>query len=81
MKCKNVLDRIVNVGGKIVGARQKSLGQLYECCVAQKARMIVSDESHILAKQYELPPSGKRYRSVKCNTVRTKLSFIMLNSE
>ena len=57
MKCKNVLDRVVNVGGKIVGERQKSLGQLYECRVAQKARMIASDENHILAKQYELLPS------------------------
>ena len=76
MKCKNDLGRVVNVGGKIVGERQKSLGQLYECRVAQKARMIASDDSHILAKQYELLPSGKRFRSVKCNTVRTKLSFI-----
>ena len=35
MKCKNVLDRVVNVGGKIVGEKQKSLRQLYECHVAQ----------------------------------------------
>ena len=50
---------VVNVGGKTVGERQ-----LYECCVAQKARMIASDESRILAKQYELLLSGKRHRSV-----------------
>ena len=67
MKCKNVVDRVVNVGGKIVGERQKSLSQLYGCRVAQKARMIASDESHnhILVKQYELRPSEKRYRSGK----------------
>ena len=60
VKCRNVLDRIVNVGGKIVGERQKSLSQSYECRVAHKSRMIASDESHILAKQYGLLPSGKR---------------------
>ena len=40
MKYKNVLDRVVNVGGKIVSERQKSLSQLYQCRVAQKVRMI-----------------------------------------
>ena len=43
MKCKNVRDRVVNVGGKTVGERQNSLrSRLYECRVAQKARMIAS---------------------------------------
>ena len=76
LKCKNVLDIVVNVGGKIVGERQKRLNQLYECIVAQKTRMIASDENHVPAKQYELLPSGKRYHSVQCKTVRTKLSFL-----
>ena len=65
----------MNVGGigKIVGetetvkGRRVFWGQLYECWLAQKVRMIASDESHILAKQYELLPSGKCYRSVKIN--------------
>ena len=55
MECKNVLDRVVDVGGKIVvGERQKSLSQMNECCVLQKVRVIVSEDSHILANQYKL---------------------------
>ena len=37
--------------------------------VAQKARVIVDDNSHVLAKNYELP-SGRRFSVPKSNTVR-----------
>ena len=82
VRAPSPLDTVGNVGAKIVGERQKSLGQLYAYRVAQKVRMIASDdrEPH-LAKQYEHLPSRKRYRSVKCNTVRTKLSFIAKSVE
>ena len=57
-------ERILNIFNIRSGERQKSLGQLYECCVAQKGENVIeSDERHILAKQFELLPSGKRYRS------------------
>ena len=59
MKSKNVLNQVVNVCGKVVGERQEHLSQLYECRVVQKARVIVDDNSHVLAKYYELLPSGR----------------------
>ena len=46
--------------------------QLYELRVVRKARVIVDDNSHVLAKYYELLPSGRRFRVLKSNTVRTK---------
>ena len=34
-----------------------------------KARVIVDDHSHVLAKYYELLPPGRRFRVPKSNTV------------
>ena len=58
----------VNVCGKVVGERQEHLNQLYERRVVRKARVIVDDNSHVLAKYYELP-SGRRFRVPISNTV------------
>ena len=54
MKSKNVLHKVVNMCGKVVSERQERLSQLYECRVVRKARVIVDDNSHVLAKHYEL---------------------------
>ena len=76
VKNKNVLNRVVNVCGKVVGESQESLGALYESRVARKAKAIVRDSSHILAQHYQLLPSGRRFRVPKLSTVRAKKSFI-----
>ena len=65
MKSKNVLNKVVNVCGKVVGERQEQLSQLYERRVVRKARVIVDANSHVLAKHYELLPSGRRFRVPK----------------
>ena len=70
VKSKNVLNKVVTVCGKVVGERQELLSQLYERRVERKARVIVDDNSHVLAKYYELLPSGRRFRVLKSNTVR-----------
>ena len=59
MMSKNVLNKVVNVCGKVVGERQEQLSQLYERHVVWKARVIVYDSSHVLSKHYELLPSGR----------------------
>ena len=76
VKNKNVLNRVVNVCSKIVGVQQRGLKEMYECRVLRKAGAIACDESHVLAKHYELLPSGKRFRLPKIKTVRLKQSFI-----
>ena len=69
MKSKNVLNKVVNVCGKVVGERQEHLSQLYERRVVRKARVIVGDNSHVLAEYYGLLPSGRRFCGPKSNTV------------
>ena len=66
---KNVLNKVVNVCVKVVGERQVQLSQLYEQRVALKARVIVDDNSHVLAKHCELLPSSRRFRVPKSYTV------------
>ena len=72
MKSQNVLNRVVNVCGKVVGERQEHLSRLYERLVVRKARVVVDDNSHVLAKYYEHLPSGRRFRVPKSNTVCTQ---------
>ena len=50
MKSENILNKVVNVCGKVVGERQEYLSQLYECHVVQKVRVNVDDNSNVLAK-------------------------------
>ena len=50
VKIKNVPNKAVNVCGKVVGERQENLSKWYERRVVQKARVIVDDNSHVLAK-------------------------------
>ena len=71
MKSKNVLHKVVNVCGKVVGERQEHLSQLHECRLVRKVRVIVDDNSHVLAKHYELLPSGRRFRIPKSNTINS----------
>ena len=48
VKSKNVLNKVVNVCGKVVGERQEQLNQLYERRVVRKARVSADDNSHVL---------------------------------
>ena len=65
MKSKNGLNKVMNVCGKVVGERQEQLSQLCERRVVRKARVIVDDNSHVLAKHFELLPCGRRFRVPK----------------
>ena len=47
VKNKNVLDRVVKVCGKVTGEKQKSMSELYECRVVQKAILISKDTTHL----------------------------------
>ena len=69
------MNKVVNVCGKVVGERQEKISQLYERRVVRKARAIVDDNSHVLAKHYELLPSGRRFRVPKSNTMHAVSSI------
>ena len=79
VKCKNVLNRVVNVCSKVVGERQMSMNELYERRVRKKARAIANDSSHVLVQHYERLPSGRRLRAFKTKTCRMKNSFIPMS--
>ena len=73
---KNKLNKIVNMSSKIVGQQQLSMTRLCESRVAGKGRAILSDASHPLNTQYEMLPSGRRYRVPLLRTSRAQRSFI-----
>ena len=64
-KTKNILNKVVSACGKVVGERQEHLSQLYERRVVRKAMVIVDDNNHVLAKCYELLPSGRRFQTLE----------------
>ena len=76
LKDKNSLNGIVKVCSKIIGVRQRDLGSLWEKQVAQKARKILVQPEHILASEFSLMPSGRRYTVPPRKTNRYAKSFI-----
>ena len=73
---KNVLERVVNVCGKIVGVRQEGLTVLYEQSCGAKASCIIQASSHVVAHHFEILPSGRRYCTPRLRTVRSRNSCI-----
>ena len=73
---KGILNRVVNVSGKVVGVKQKSLDVLYKCRVMKKGYVIVRDSSHILSQYFKLLPSRRRYSMPKSRTERLRKPFI-----
>ena len=59
VKNKNMLARVVNVCSKIVSVRQESLNELYKRRAVQKGKKIAFDSAHVLARHFELLPSGR----------------------
>ena len=76
VKNRNVLMRIVNMCGKVVGDRQMSMSMMYERQAIRKATVIVRDPSHILTGHYQLLPSGRRFETPKVSTARAARSFV-----
>ena len=62
---KKVLNDVVNVCSKVAVKKQACMQDLYERRLKRKARQIAGDQSHVLAKFFELVLSGRRYRAVK----------------
>ena len=72
---KNALNRVVNIGSKIIGAQQNNLSVLYNRQVVKKANSILSDHSHPLHQHFQLLPSGTRFSFPLVRTNRYKYSF------
>jgi len=64
---KSKLGRLISTAFRIVGHQEPCyLQSLYEKSVLSEAHKIRDDPTHILIKELELLPSGKRFRMPKC---------------
>ena len=59
VKGKAKLARIVGMAGKIIGAKQDSLIDLYLTAVERKTARILDDAKHRLFSQFQKLPSGR----------------------
>lgn len=75
LRNKNRLQGIVRVCSKIAGISLNDLTALYQLRTLSKVRSILGDQSHPLAGEFLLLPSGRRYILPKCRTNRLKHSF------
>ena len=73
---RNKLLKFTHIASKVIGLPTPSLPQLTERACLRKARAIERDQDHPLSHTFESLPSGRRFRSIKCNTNRYKHSFI-----
>ena len=62
VKGKAKLARIVGMAGKITGAKQDFLSDLYLTAVERKTARILDDAKHTLFSQFHKLRSGRRYK-------------------
>jgi len=74
--CKRKLNKVVKASVKLGVSQSKSLEELYNFCVLQRANIIIADGSHPLHVMYCLLRSGSRYRAEYTRTVRYNKSFV-----
>lgn len=77
IKGRNKLQKIVNMASKILGKPQKHLSCLYDELIRSKAVKIINDPSHPMYSEFELLPSGKRYRLPMTRKSLYKRSFVL----
>lgn len=76
VKSKNPLSSIVNLCTKIIGKKQIPLEQLFHERALNKAIKISTDPTHPLSVLFVKLPSGRRFSSIQCKTVRFSRTFI-----
>ncbi len=76
VKSRSRLQSIINLGSKITGSVQLGLSALCERNVLRKFLTIVDDTAHVLHLEFELLPSGRRYKVPKGRTVKASRSFV-----
>ena len=78
---KSQIARLVSMAGKIMGMSTppNTPKSIFDQAVMRQARNIMSDPLHVLNPEYDLLPSGRRYRIPWCEYNRYKHSFIPLS--
>ena len=79
VKLKSQLQNLIKRAGKIIGMQPPcSLQEIFERTVMKQSLKITRDTSHILHREFEALPSGRRYRGPNCRLNRFKFSFVPL---
>ena len=80
VKLKTQLQNLIKRAGKIIGMQPPcSLQEIFEETARKQGLKITCDPNHILHKEYEMLPSGRRYRLPNCKLNRYKFSFVPLS--
>ena len=87
IKLKSQLRSLINRAGKIMGSPPpSSLQEIYDETARRQGLKISRDPKHVLHTEFELMPSGRRFRMPNCKLNRFKFSFVpssikLLNSQ
>ena len=73
---RNKLLKISHTASKIIGRPTPVLSELADNTIVRKARAITADVNHPLYSCFEMLPSGRRYRCLKCSKLRFSKSFV-----
>ena len=77
VKLKSQLQNLIKRAGKIIGMQPPCpLQEIFERTVRKQGLKITCDPNHILHKEFELMPSGRRYRVPTCRLNRYRFSFV-----
>ena len=76
VKEKAKLQRVVREASGIVGQKLDTLGHAHSTAVDRKAFAIITQRRHPLREEFNILPSGKRYRELRCRTNRHKSTFV-----
>lgn len=80
VQLKAKLMRLIHTAWKIMGVREhSSMQSIYEQASLPQANKIIHDSSHVLHREYELLPSGRRFRVPRCKLNRLKNSFVPMS--
>ncbi len=81
VKSKTTIQGIVRTAMKLTGQKDDpSIQSLFEHCTLKAVKRILSAPSHVLLYCYELLPSGRRFRTLRCTSNRFKnVSIRLLN--
>ena len=80
VKLKTQLQNLIQRAGKIIGMQPpRPLQEIFERTLIKQGQKISQDPTHILHKEYEMLPSGRRYRVPNCKLNRYKFSFVPLS--
>ena len=73
---RNKLVKISNMASKIIGLPVPPISEIADKALLRRAHAVSADSSHPLHAEFELLPSGRRYRSIKCKKAKYSRSFV-----